>query len=78
VILANVREGELAQQVLSITNQAVDDGLSESLNASFGGTSGDATAMGSFNLLGPTATDNSSLIVGVDTASTAPRNCLRK
>jgi hypothetical protein len=74
VNLANVREGELAQQVLSISNQAVDDGLSESLNASFGGTSGDTNATGSFNLLGPNATDNSSLFVGVDTASAGAKS----
>ena len=65
----NVHVGAAATQALSITNTALADGFSEKLDASLGGATGNATASGSFTLLGPTATNNSSLVVGIDTSS---------
>ena len=38
--------GDPAEQALSITNQAAEDGYSEALNASFGGTTGGVVASG--------------------------------
>jgi hypothetical protein len=65
-----VHVGDTVTQALSITNTAINDGFSEKLNASFGGTS-DAriTTSGSFALLSAGATNNSSLIVGLNTAA---------
>ena len=69
VNFGNVHVGAAATQALSITNTALADGFSEKLDASLGGATGNATASGSFTLLGPTATNNSSLVVGIDTSS---------
>ena len=60
VSFGNVHVGAAATQALSITNTAANDGFSEKLDASLGGATGNATASGSFSLLGPTATNNSS------------------
>jgi hypothetical protein len=69
VTLANVHVGASDQMAISITNTATNDGFSEKLDASFTGTTGSATATGSFSLLAAGSTDNSSLIVGLDTSS---------
>ncbi|MCW8889800.1 MAG: choice-of-anchor D domain-containing protein, partial [Sedimenticola sp.] len=60
------RVGDLvANQALSITNNGVNDGFHEALNAQ-GGT---GTNNGSFNLLTAGDTDNSSITVGIDTST---------
>ncbi|MCC5807426.1 MAG: choice-of-anchor D domain-containing protein [Opitutales bacterium] len=69
VDLGNVHVGATATQALTLSNNADDDGFSEALNAEFTGTTGSATTSGSFDLLGPEATDSSNLIVGIDTAA---------
>jgi hypothetical protein len=62
-------------QTLSITNDAANDGFSERLNASIGNPTGDATTNGgSFAGLLPTATDSTSLTVGIDTSSAGTKS----
>ncbi|MGE0809527.1 MAG: beta strand repeat-containing protein, partial [Immundisolibacter sp.] len=74
VNFGNLRIGTVADQALSITNTAIDDGFSESLNASITSNGAPVTASGSFNLLGPTATDSSSLHVGLDTSTAGAKS----
>src|SRR6266851_4176278 len=74
VTLANVHVGDTAQRALSLTNQAANDGFSEKLNASVGGATTGVTATGSFSLLGPQATDNTSLVVGLDTSTAGTKS----
>jgi hypothetical protein len=57
-----------------MTNTAAADGFSESLNAVIGGDTGNVSSSGSFNLLGAQATDNSSLVVGIDTSSAGAKS----
>jgi hypothetical protein len=59
---------------LSITNNATNDGFSESLNGSIGGGTNGVTASGSFTGLAPGSTNNSSLVVGINTATAGTRN----
>ncbi|MDF1831914.1 MAG: choice-of-anchor D domain-containing protein, partial [Porticoccaceae bacterium] len=67
----NFREGDVVtSQALSITNNVPNDGFSESLNGSVGGTSGGVTTNGgSFNLLAAAGTDNSAISVAIDTST---------
>ena len=65
----NVRVGDVAQQDLTIENAATADGFSESLNATFGGTTGSATASGSIAQLGADSNDSSSLTIGINTGT---------
>ena len=53
---------------VSVTNFATT-APQAALNASMGSTTGAATASGSFNLLNPGATNNGSLVVGLNTAT---------
>jgi hypothetical protein len=69
VDFGNVRVGGAATQALTIANTATNDGFSEKLNASIGGATAGVTASGSFTLLAPQASNNSSLVVGIDTSS---------
>jgi hypothetical protein len=75
VTLGNVRVGAVAQQALTISNLAPNDGFSEKLNASIGGATAGVTATGAFTLLAPgapgnaAATNTTSLVVGLDTTS---------
>jgi hypothetical protein len=70
VNLGNFHVGDAPQQqALSITNNAPADGFSESLDATIGGATGGVTASGSFTALVPGATNNTSLVVGIDTAT---------
>lgn len=64
-----IHPGDVVEQKLSITNNVTADGFSESLNASTGATTGDAIASGWFKLLPPGATNNTSLIMSIDTSS---------
>ena len=80
VNLGNVRVGTVATQALTLSNLAPDDGFSEKLNASIGGATAGVTASGAFTLLAPgapgnpLATDNTSLVVGLDTASAGAKS----
>jgi hypothetical protein len=69
VVLANQRVGGSLTQLLSMTNTAINDGFSEKLNASIAPTTGAASAGGAFNLLGAQQTNNTNLLVGVNTAT---------
>ncbi|MBX9606134.1 MAG: choice-of-anchor D domain-containing protein, partial [Gammaproteobacteria bacterium] len=70
VVFANRRVGDSASQLLSITNDVPNDGFSESLDASIGGATGNATTNGgSFSLLAAGGTNASALAVGIDTSS---------
>ncbi len=69
VIFGDHHLNHAVDMTLSITNIAANDGFSESLNASTGVTTGDATTSGAFSLLAPGDTDNSNLLVGLDTTS---------
>jgi hypothetical protein len=73
-VVINARVGDTAQQALSMTNTAANDGFSESLNASIGSATGNATAAGAFNLLGAGATNNSNLVVAIDTSSAGAKS----
>ncbi len=70
-----VHVGDTVTQALTVSNTAINDGFSERLNGSFGGSS-DAriTTSGSFSQLGAGATSNSSLIVGLNTAAAGTVN----
>jgi hypothetical protein len=71
IAFGNVRQGAtVTAQALSITNAAPDDGFSESLNASAGGTTGGVlTNGGSFNLLAAQATNDTAVTVSMDSGS---------
>ena len=73
VDFGNVRVGSVATQALTIANTAANDGFSEKLNASIGGATAGVTAAGSFNLLAPQSSNNSALVVGIDTATAGAR-----
>ncbi|HOI15512.1 MAG TPA: choice-of-anchor D domain-containing protein, partial [Geobacteraceae bacterium] len=74
VQFGNVRIGTVAQTPLSITNAVPDDGYSESLLANASGASAGITAAGSFGPLAPSATNSTSIVVGMDTSSAGSRN----
>ena len=69
VTLANARVGGASTQALTLTNTAANDSFSEKLNATLSGATSGLTATGSFNLLDAQATNNTSLVIGLDTAS---------
>ena len=73
VDFGNVRVGSVATQALTIANTAANDGFSEKLNASIGGATAGVTAAGSFSLLAPQASNNSALVVGIDTSTAGAR-----
>lgn len=71
VYLGTIHVGQsFATQAITIGNAAANDGYSEKLNASMSGVAGDATAGGSFVLLAPGDTDNTSLVVGLGNSDT--------
>jgi hypothetical protein len=74
VAFGNVRVGASASQVLSITNNVPNDGFSEKLNAQSGATTGGVTTSGTFALLGASATDNTNVRVGINTATAGLKN----
>jgi PEP-CTERM motif len=74
VAFGNVRVGATASQLLSITNNVPSDGFSEKLNAQSGATTGGVTATGSFSLLSASATDNTNVRVGINTATAGLKN----
>ena len=69
----NVRVGATApSQALTISNQATAP--ADGLNASISTATAGLTASGSFSGLAPGATDNTSLVVGMNTATAGSRN----
>ena len=75
IAFGNVHVGDVVQQALSISNTAANDGFSEKLNASFGSSS-DAriTSNGSITQLAAGSSDNSSMVVGLDTTAAGTVN----
>jgi hypothetical protein len=70
-----VHVGDVLQQSLSITNNLPNDGFSERLNASIGNATGAATTNdGAFAELLPGATDNTNLVVGIDTTTAGTKS----
>jgi hypothetical protein len=67
ITFGNQRVGGTALQTLTLANDAINDLYSESLSASFSGTSA-ATASGLVSGLAPGQTNNTNLIVGLDTS----------
>jgi hypothetical protein len=75
ITFGNLHVGATASQVLTLTNEAANDGFSESLNASIGSATGGVTTnAGAITALAPGATNNSSLSVGINTASAGSKN----
>jgi hypothetical protein len=70
VNFGNVHVGDVVSQALTLSNLAANDGYSENLNASFGGVS-DAriTTSGSISGLAAGSTNNSSMVVGLNTSA---------
>jgi hypothetical protein len=65
-----IHVGDVAAQALTISNTAANDGYSERLSASIGGATGHATTNGgSLSGLAPGASNNTSLTVGLNTAT---------
>jgi hypothetical protein len=65
-----VHVGDTLQQALTITNGSPVDGFSESLNAAIGNPTGSATTNnGSFTGLAPRGTNDTSLVVGMNTST---------
>ncbi|HEY3392865.1 MAG TPA: choice-of-anchor D domain-containing protein, partial [Lacipirellulaceae bacterium] len=70
-----IHVGDTPQQALTIGNGAPADGFSESLDAAIGNPTGSATTNGgSFTALAPGATNNSSLVVGIDTSTAGAKS----
>jgi T5SS/PEP-CTERM-associated repeat protein len=67
VEFGNHHIGDVLRQNLSVTNSSASEGYSENLNASLGGATGAASGSGSITDLTPSAIDNTSLTIGVDT-----------
>ncbi|MCP4332446.1 MAG: choice-of-anchor D domain-containing protein, partial [Gammaproteobacteria bacterium] len=75
VAFGNFREGAVvAAQALSITNDVPNDGSSESLNADANGVTGGVIAAGSFDLLGPSATNSTDITVSIGTVTAGDKS----
>ncbi|MEO8351288.1 MAG: choice-of-anchor D domain-containing protein, partial [Chthoniobacteraceae bacterium] len=75
VNVGNFHLGDPApSQALSIMNNVPNDGFSETLNASIGSPTGGVTVSGAFTALAPGATNNTSLLVGFNTATVGTKN----
>jgi hypothetical protein len=74
VNVGNVRIGTSAQQALTLTNTAATDGFSEGLRGSVSTASAGITANGSTGLIAAGASNNASLLVGIDTASAGAKS----
>jgi PEP-CTERM motif len=75
IALGNVREGDMSPTaLLSITNSALADGFSESLNAAAGTTTGGLQATGSFTLLAAGGTNADAIAISMDTATAGSRD----
>ncbi len=71
--LGNFHLGDSAQAALVVTNTAAGDGYSENLDATLGGPTG-LTHSGSISGLAPQASDNHSLLVGIDTTTAGAKS----
>ena len=69
VNFGTVITGGTTSRTLSIQNTAANDGYSEKLDASIGSATSGFTAGGSFTALTAGSTNNSSLVVGMDTSA---------
>jgi hypothetical protein len=69
-----LRIGSTAEQALSITNTAANDGFSEKLNASISTNGAPVTASGAFSLLAAQDSNSSGLHVGIDTSSAGAKS----
>ena len=70
VQFGSVHVGDVVSQALSLTNTAVNDGFSERLDASFDGVSDTRIlTSGAVSGLGAGASDNTSLVIGLDTST---------
>jgi hypothetical protein len=69
VSFGNVHAGTIAQRDITIANSAPNDGFSEKLDVAIGNVTGNGTASGSIALLGPGASDSTSLAVGINTTT---------
>ncbi len=75
ITFGSVRLNSGASQALTVANTAANDGYSESLNAAFGTTTGNATHnLGSVNLLAAGATNSAAMSVGIDTSSVGAKS----
>jgi len=75
VTLSNQRVGGTTLQALTIENEAPAGIYTEKLDASFGGTTGNAiTNGGSVSLLAGEGTDNTSMRVGINTTSAGAKS----
>jgi hypothetical protein len=75
VNLGNARVGQTVQQALSVGNTVnAPTGYQERLNALAGGSTAGITASGGFTNLGAGATNNTSLLVGLDTSSAGAKS----
>ncbi|NQX00399.1 choice-of-anchor D domain-containing protein, partial [bacterium] len=76
VAFGNFHVGDTAPtQLLTLSNQAANDGFSEALNASIGGATGGVTTNGgSFTALSPGSSNGSALSVGIGTATAGSKN----
>ncbi|MEI6320377.1 MAG: choice-of-anchor D domain-containing protein, partial [Pseudomonadota bacterium] len=74
VSFGSVRIGGVASAALAVTNTAAADGFSERLNASASTASAGLSATDSFNLLSPNSTNNTGLVVGIDTSTAGARS----
>jgi hypothetical protein len=72
--LGNVRVGGTAQQTLAVTNTNLAPGFQEGLTASIGGATAGVTAAGSFTNLAAGATNNTALLVGLNTGTSGAKN----
>ena len=73
ISLGNVRVGGTAQQALSVTNTNVAPGFQEGLTALMSGATAGITAGGSFANLAAGSTNNSSLLVGLNTGTSGAK-----
>ncbi|MCE9609991.1 MAG: choice-of-anchor D domain-containing protein [Chthoniobacter sp.] len=73
--LGNHHVGDVVSSaVLTLTNTAVADGFSEKLDAAFVGSTGGASGAGTVTLLGAGDTDETSLVVTLDTTGAGGRS----
>ncbi|HQR72047.1 MAG TPA: hypothetical protein PLE54_15690, partial [Burkholderiaceae bacterium] len=75
VVLANQRVGTGLTQALTVANTAPAGAFTEGLNASFAGTTGNATVNGgAINLLAGGASNNTAMRIGVDASSAGAKS----
>ncbi len=73
VDLGNARLGGPLTGTLTVTNTALDDAYSEALDATLGNATGAASASGTFSGLQASGSDNSDLLIGLNTGTVGVR-----